>query len=245
MNMKDLSTTAIPPEVQAAVTTFCKSIQDSLSDDLVSIALYGSATRKDYIPSISDVNILIVTKYLDIPAMKKILDPVVISRQYNITPFFITEKNLRTSTDIFPVKFLIMKENYQVLVGQDVLHDLEIKREHLRLRCEQETMNILLQLRRYYILHSGRLLTDIMSRMVKSLTDILYVLILLKQDSTVPREQVFEVAAKIFDFDPQILRNVAALRTTETLLSDKDAEHLYSKFIGIVSGIAEQVDQME
>jgi len=186
-----------------------------LSDGLVSIALYGSATREDYIPSTSDVNILIVTKYLDIPAMKKVLDPVAISRQYNIAPFFITENDLRTSTDIFPVKFLIMKENYQVLVGQDVLHDLEIKREHLRLRCEQETMNILLQLRRYYILHSGRLLTDIMSRMVKSLTDILYVLILLKQDSTVPREQVFEVAAKIFDFDPQVLQNVATLRTTD------------------------------
>jgi len=245
MNMKDISTTALPPEVQAAVITFCKSIQDLLSDGLVSIALYGSATREDYIPSTSDVNILIVTKYLDIPAMKKVLDPVAISRQYNIAPFFITENDLRTSTDIFPVKFLIMKENYQVLVGQDVLHDLEIKREHLRLRCEQETMNILLQLRRYYILHSGRLLTDIMSRMVKSLTDILYVLILLKQDSTVPREQVFEVAAKIFDFDPQVLQNVATLRTTEALFSDTDAEHLFGKFIGVVSGIAEQVDQME
>lgn len=245
MNMKDTSTTALPHEVQAAVTTFCKSIQDLLSDNLVSVALYGSATREDYIPSISDVNILIVTKYLDIPSMKKVLDSVAISRQYNIAPFFLTVKNLHTSTDIFPVKFLIMKENYQVLVGEDVLHDLEIKREHLRLRCEQETMNILLQLRRYYILHSGRLLTDIMPRMVKSLTDILYVLILLKQDSTVPREQVFEVAAKIFDFEPKVLQNVVTLRTTEALLSDKDAEYLYGKFIGIVSGIAEQVDQME
>ena len=81
--------------------------------------------------------------------------------------------------------------------------------------------------------------------MVKSLTDILYVLILLKQDSTVPREQVFEVAAKIFDFEPKVLQNVVTLRTTEALLSDKDAEYLYGKFIGIVSGIAEQVDQME
>jgi hypothetical protein len=84
-----------------------------------------------------------------------------------------------------------------------------------------------------------------MSRMIKSLIDILYVLVWLKQGSTVPREQVIEIAARIFDLDAEILRNVAALRTTEASLSAADAEHLYDQFIALVSGIAEQVDQME
>jgi len=70
-------------------------------------------------------------------------------------------------------------------------------------------------------------------------------LISLKQGSTVLREQVIEVAARIFDFDTEILQNVAALRTTEASLSAEDAEHLYDQFMAVVSGIAEQVDQMQ
>jgi predicted nucleotidyltransferase len=246
MNMTiDLSTTALLPAEQTAVTAFCKSIQEALGDALVSITLYGSATREDYQSGISDINVLVVTKYLDLALMKKVLDPVAISRQYAIAPFFLTVMNLRSSTDIFPIKFFVMKESYRVLEGQDVLCDSDIRREDLRLRCEQETMNLLLRLRRYYILHSGRLLTDMMSRMIKSLIDILYVLVWLKQGSTVPREQVIEVAAKIFDLDAEILRNVAALRATEASLSAADAEHLYDRFMTVVSGIAEQVDQME
>jgi predicted nucleotidyltransferase len=246
MNMTiDISTTTLPPAVQTAVTAFCKSIQDALGDALVSITLYGSAAREDYKPGISDVNILVVTGYLDLSIMNKVLDPVAISRQYAIAPFFLTEANLRSSTDTFPVKFFVMKENYRVLAGQDVLRDMEIRREHLRLRCEQETMNALLRLRRYYILHSGRLLTDIMSLMINSLTDTLYVLVWLKQGSTVPREQVIKVAAEIFDFDAEILQNVASLRTSETSLSAENARHLYGGFVAAVSKIAEQVDQME
>lgn len=241
----DLTTTALPSAEQNAVAAFCGSIQETLGDALVSIALYGSATREDYRPGISDVNILVVTKHLDLPTMNKVLDPVAISRQYAIAPFFLTDANLRSSTDIFPIKFFVMKESYRTLIGQDVLRDIEIGSEHLRLRCEQETMNILLRLRRYYILHSGRLLIDAMSRMINSLIDILYVLVWLKQGSTVPREQVIGVTAKIFDFDAVILQNITALRTTEISLSAGDAERLYDQFLTVVSGIAEQVDQME
>lgn len=241
----DVSTTTLPPAVQTAVVTFCRSIEDVMGDALLSVTMYGSATREDYRPKLSDVNILVVTKHLDIPTMRKVLDPVAISRMYAIAPFFLTETNLHSSSNVFPIKFFIMKENYLVLVGQDLLSDIEIGREHLRLRCEQETMNILLRLRRHYILHSGRLLTDVMSRMINSLIDVLYVLISLEQGSTVPREQVIETAANIFDFDADVLKDVVSLRVTERSLSAEEPEDLYDRFMAVVSGIAEEVERME
>ena len=62
----DISTTILPPAVQTAVVTFCRSIEEVMGDALLSVTMYGSATREDYRPKLSDVNILVVTKHLDI-----------------------------------------------------------------------------------------------------------------------------------------------------------------------------------
>ena len=150
----DLSNTPLGDEEQAALRAFCEALQDALDDNLRSVTLYGSAARDDFLPRKSDINLLVVLERIDVAILKGILDPVAIGRRWGIAPFLITEKNLRASTDVFPVKFLSMQESYRVLLGIDILGGLTIRREHLRLRCEQEFKNILLRLRRHYLLES-------------------------------------------------------------------------------------------
>ncbi|MCP4664105.1 MAG: hypothetical protein GY856_52645 [bacterium] len=124
-------------------------------DNVQSITLYGSAMRKDYRPGRSNVNLLVVLGKIDVAILRSVLDHVVKGRRYGIAPFFITETNLRSSTDVFPVKFLAIQESYCVLWGRDILRELEISRAHLRLRCEQEVKNLLLRLRRHFLMSGG------------------------------------------------------------------------------------------
>ena len=63
----------------------------------------------------------------------------------------LTTSDLNTSTDVFPIKFLDMQQDYEVLSGDDVVKGLEVGRDNLRFRCEQEIKNLMLRLRAMYM----------------------------------------------------------------------------------------------
>lgn len=241
----NLSGTKLSDEEKASVATFCEALDDVPDLGVKSITLYGSAARDDYRPGKSDINLLVVLERIDVPILKSVLDPVARGRRHGIAPFFITEADLRSSADVFPVKFLAMQESYKVLLGSDVLGDLKIAREHIRLRCEQEIKNLLLRLRRHYVMGGGRGLTQMMSRMVGGFLETLRVVVSLTQKNLPSREEVVNVAAERFEFDAETLRNVSDLRDRSTSLPRREAEELYNKFMVAVDKVAQITDQMD
>jgi predicted nucleotidyltransferase len=245
--MIDLSETKLTPEEKAGVSAFCEALRTVLDQGLQSVTLYGSATRGDYRPGESDINLLVVMEHIDVPILKTVLDPVVRARRHGLTPFFITEYNLRSSGDVFPVKFLSIKESYRVLWGRDVLRDLEISEKYLRLRCEQEIKNLLLRLRRYYIVRTGSGLADMMSQVIIGFLENLRVALALTQEGLVSREEVVEAAARTFDFEAETLRKVRSLRSSDVsiTITREEAETLYDKFMAIVDKVARATDQMD
>jgi len=240
----DLSATKLETKAKAAVVVFCEVLQEALRDNLQSINLYGSAARDDFRPKKSDINLLVILERIDVAILKDVIDPVAKGRRWGIAPFFITEENLRASTDVFPVKFLAMQESYRVLQGRDILGELEISREHLRLRCEQEIKNVLLRLRRHYILAGGRDLTNVMSQMITDFLETLRVVVSLKQEDLPQRDEIIHAAAKAFEFDAEVLRDVNALRDLDKSLPKQEAEKLYDKFMTIVERVAKVCDKM-
>jgi predicted nucleotidyltransferase len=245
--LNDLSETELGAEDKTAVEAFCEELRKASNISIRSITLYGSAARKDYRPGSSDINLLIVVERIDVSILKSVLDPVTRGRRYGIAPFFITEANLRSSADVFPVKFLVMKEAYKLLWGHDVLEDLEISREHIRLRCEQEIKNILLRMRRQYLIGGGRgrSLTNMMSRVIGVFLETLRVVLSLQQENPPSREEVVKAAAETFDIDAETLRNIRALRDRDISLSRAEAEQLFDKFMAIVDKVAQITDKMD
>lgn len=240
----DLSETKLSAKKQASIKAFCRALHDVPDLKVQSITLYGSAVRDDYRPRASDINLLVVLERIDVSTLKSMVNPVARGRRHGIAPFIATEADLRSSADVFPVKFLAMQESYRVLFGSDVLADLKIAREHIRLRCEQEIKNVLLRLRRYYVMRGGRRLAQMMSQMVGGLLDTLRVVVLLDQKDLPSREAVATIAAERFTFDAEILQNVIGLRTRRSPLPRREAEKLYDQFMATVSTIAQAVDQM-
>jgi hypothetical protein len=241
----DLSGTKLSDKRKTSITTFCEALHGMTDLGVKSIILYGSAAREDYRPGKSDINLLVVLERIDVPILKSILDPVARGRRHSIAPFFITEADLRSSADVFPVTFLAMQESYKVLHGSDVHGELKIDREHIRLRCEQEIKNVLLRLRRHYIMGGGRGLTQMMSRMVGGFLETLRVVVSLTQKNLPSREELVNVTAEKFEFDAEVLLNVSNLRDRGTSLPRREAEELYSKFMAAVDKVAQIVDQMD
>src|SRR5580704_15701061 len=98
-------------------------------DRLVSVILYGSAVSGNHHGEFSDLNVLCVLTRIT-PSELADAEPIFKwwRAQGNPSPLLLSEEELRTSTDCFPIEFEDMKERRRVLHGPDLIQDLEIDR---------------------------------------------------------------------------------------------------------------------
>src|SRR5258707_15707926 len=93
---------------------------------LVSVILYGSAASGHYPGEFSDLNVLCVLSRVT-PAELAASEPVFKWwRDGNPSPLLLSEEEVQTSTDCFPIEFHDMQERRRVLYGKDVIEKLEI-----------------------------------------------------------------------------------------------------------------------
>jgi len=148
----------LPKKLQSHLDRFCSQLEKSMGDSLISVVLYGGLARGDeYNPRWSDVNVLVVLDRATVDRLDKIASPIRKAvRRFHLSPLVLSERDLRRSADVFPIKFLDMQRHHRQLWGRDLLTDLAIQTDHLRLRCEQELKNLLLRLRYVYLQRSNR-----------------------------------------------------------------------------------------
>ncbi len=240
----DFSEIKLGTTEQTEITDFCNALNNNNNLSIKSINLYGSVVREHYRPGQSDINILIIAENLDIPSFKSSLDAIVRGRKSGIAPFFITEYNLRTSTDVFPIKFLAIKESYKLLFGTDILKELEISHKHLRFRCEQEIKNLLFRLRRHYIMGGGQGLNEMMAQMIISFLETLRIFLLISNENLPSFDNVISSASKSMKIDGTVLDKVKSLHDTNLSLPKDEAEKLYDQFMAIVNTVAKLTDDI-
>src|SRR5579864_1292031 len=116
-------------------------------DRLVSVILYGSAATGDHHGEFSDLNVLCVLTQVT-PAELKASEPIFKWwRDGNPSPLLLSEEEVRTSTDCFPIEFHDMQERRRVLFGKDVIEGLEIDKTFYRAQVEHDLRAKLLRLR--------------------------------------------------------------------------------------------------
>jgi len=146
----------LPASIQSGLDQFCERLRTSLGDQLVSVVLYGWAVKEEYSEENPDVNVMVVVDSASVETLDRVGKPIRKGlRNVRLAPLVLSEDDVRRSTDVFPIKFLGMQHHHRILYGKDVLADLQISREHLRLRCEQEIKNLMIRLHQLYLQRSG------------------------------------------------------------------------------------------
>ena len=154
------------------VESLVADYQGVFGEHLVSVIMYGSAVTHEYKPGTSDINIAIV---LDDNSITQIAQCITLQKKWAkkrvSTPFFMTEQYINNSCDTYPIEYLDMRSNYRMLFGLDVLEQLEIKREHIRLQCERELRGASIHLRRSYVQCAGNnnMLSDLLNASIRRL----------------------------------------------------------------------------
>ncbi len=101
------------------------------------------------------LTLLLIIDTFDLNEMNNLLKTNLIKNKFSLKIFTVNE--LTNSLDVFPIEFLEIKENYNLIHGENIIAKLDIKPKNLRLECEFYLRTNLLKLREGYILNNKNL----------------------------------------------------------------------------------------
>ena len=202
----------IDPRHAAVLKTLTQDLCRAYGDELVSLVLYGSAASGDFIEKHSNLNLLAVLK--DCAPEKIKLASAPLRRLKTANLLILSEKDIAASTDVFPIEFLDMQENYYLLDGKDILKDVHVDMRNLRFQCEHELKAKLFRLRHTYMVERDN---GVLARLLlASFTSIVHILrnALRIKDKVVPysKRNALPLIAEEFAIDLPLWENILAAR---------------------------------
>lgn len=238
---------SIPDNLQTDIQKFTDALSSSLDDALRSVVLYDGMAKNEFIKDTDHVSIMIVLTEVtptNLDRVSAALDASGRPRQFQ--PMVVSEADLKSSTDIFPIKFLDMQQDYDVIAGDDVVKDLKIGRDHLRLRCEQEIKSLMLRLRTVYLNA-----TDEVESMEGALLRGYYrflkagdALAELKTGKVCHTEAEIATALGEIGLDADLLQKIAGLRQGEGLGDAAATKEAFVQFMAMVDQAARMADEL-
>ena len=238
----------IPQRPEEVFEEFTQDYQSVFGDDLISIILYGSGARGEYVPKKSDLNFLIVLAEKAMDRLKGCF-PLIRKwrkRRVNI-PLFLTEAYIASSLDTFPVEFLNFRQNHKLVFGKDILAELSFNKKDIRLQCERELKGKLLLLREAYLDSEGRTkqLGQVSSASLTAFLSQFRALLYLR-DTKIPEhnEELVSATAKEIGFDESPFIEVLKVRQGKGKLEHDAMEGMIERYLKAVQELWKQVDQL-
>ena len=235
----------LPQKIKKICADFTERLKHIYGDDLISVILYGSAASGEFTDKHSNINLLVVlndTSFLKLDKVKHIINK---PKFRILNTLFFTEDYIRNSTDVFPIEFLDMKENYSVLQGKDVLKDLEIATGNLRFQCEQELKVKLINLKQLY-LRIGKDKFALQNLLFKSFTSTLHILRnVLRLKGKTPSYLKLEVLKDLsleFKIDINVWEKILSGKNRKVKLGAENLEALFICFVEDLEKIVNAVD---
>ena len=217
---------------------------------LKSVVLYGSAAGGDYSKKYSDFNIFCV---LDDPSSAELARANRLIRKWirkgNPPPHFFDPKHIETSLDVFPLEFLDIQDQHQVLLGRDPLEGISVDHKNLRHQCESELKGKLLHLRSFYVANCHRP-RQIAKMMIQSFPTFLATfrgtLRLLNEKPSRDARTVVELISQKIDINPQVFLDIIEIRKGDSILPrGEGALTAFERYLTELEAITTYVDQMQ
>ena len=130
------------------IVQWAKKLKQEMGTNLVSVILYGSAARGEYVRARSDLNLMLVFKKLDLGHITKVrkLTRRKVRKQMPQMVFW-TEEELANAWDVFPLEFEDIMGNHRSLLGKDPFKKRKVDTKRMRYQIEFELRSKLLTMR--------------------------------------------------------------------------------------------------
>jgi hypothetical protein len=224
-------------------------LQSAFGDHLVAAILYGSAAMGDWHEQSSDLNVLCVLDRLSRPELAE-SDGVFRwwRRQGNPPPLLLSEQEVRSSADSFPMEFHDMQEHRRVLCGADVILGLTVNRFFYRAQVEHELRAKQIRLRQ----KAAELLSR-PEQLLNLLTDSVSTFCVLGRHALIlsghePRWKKHEVVAALeraISVPFEGTNAILAVRTAGKRRPQVDAVSVFDKYLVEIDSLVRFVDQLD
>jgi hypothetical protein len=233
--------------LKSALSDFVESLEGICADNLISVILYGSAASGEFIDKHSNLNLLVVLKNAGLENLKP-LSGLINKRCFRIiNPLIFSEEYIQSSTDVFPIEFLDMKENYTVLVGQDILKDISIDTKNLTYQCEHELKSKLIALRLFFLRNNKDRLA-LLNFLLQTFTSTLHVLrniIRLRQKTAhYLKMDILEDIIAEFQTDKDTWETILAVKNKQIKLRAKQIDTVFTNFVRDLEKIVGIIDKL-
>ncbi len=239
----------LPVPVRKLVEPYTQKMVNLLGENIKSIVVFGSAIGRDFVPKKSNVNLLIVCERVGLTDLRKSLKLVSEGRKKGIVaPLFLTQTHMDTSSDVFPIEFLDMKDFHKVIYGEEVFDSLDIGTENLRLECEEQLKGKLIRLRQAY-LEIGTNAKLIQSVLVESLTSLIPVframLRLKEREVSMEKGKVIHAVAEEFGVEKEVFSQVLEIKLGKEKIRKDMMENFFGRYLAEVEKLGIVVDKLQ
>ncbi|HID95127.1 MAG TPA: hypothetical protein EYP53_03605 [Candidatus Latescibacteria bacterium] len=240
--------TRVPKRPEDILPGFAADVEKVYGEDLVSIILFGSGARGEYVPKKSDLNFLIVVRDNTPSELSKFQAKLHKWRKSNVaTPLFLTEEYIRSSLDTFPIEFLDMKSAYKLVKGKDILAGLELSKRDLRLQCERELKGKMLHLRQAFLESRGKVknLPGLVSSSMAGFAPIFKALLyILGVEPPSKRADLLRKICQSFDLNYELFDDLLQIGRREKKVSASEINYLFDKYVEEIDRLSEKVDAL-
>jgi hypothetical protein len=237
----------VADSVRKRIDGFIQGLKDIYNDGLISVALYGSAASGEFVNAHSNLNLLIVLKDNSLTNIEKSANLVNNHKFSNFAPLFFSRDYIRSSTDVFPIEFLDMKENYLLLAGEDVLKDVAIDLKNLRFQCEHELKAKLIHLRQLFLKRNKdkTALRDVLFKAANSSIHILRNIVRIKgRDPAYLKQDIIKQVKDILPIDAGVWEKILAAKNKQLKLSKEEIKQLFVEFTADLEKVVAAVDKL-
>lgn len=235
--------------MERVLSELVERLKKTYQDRLVSVVLYGSGAAGDHHRRFSDLNILCVLRQVNPRELGESAAIVHWWReQGNPSPLLLSEEEVRTSADCFPIEFHDIKERRRVLYGQDVAADLAIDKCFYRAQVEHDLRAKLLRLRQKAagVLSDKDLLRALLLDSVSTFCVLFrHALLLAGHEAKYEKREVIRQAREKFGVDGAPFDRLLDLREGKTKPRDLDPGPLFADYLREILKVIDVVDRLE
>lgn len=212
---------------------------------LVSVLLYGSAARGDFIAGRSDVNLLVILQSVRLENLAEAARLLRRWRKLKIAPLFLAEGELRLTARAFPLEVSDIQASGHLLYGSNPLSTIVVTPEDVRAQSRRELHGSLIRLRQGYLelLDRGEALGGLLAGAITSLLPIFRAIIRL-DGTPVPTTdmEVVESVASRHHLDRDLLTRLLAHKRGSIRLATADVRQILSRLVEEWERVAALVD---
>lgn len=224
-------------------------LQKAYGPKLISVVLFGSAAVGDRTEKFSDLNVLCVLTELGLEELAAGEGVLRWWRELgNPSPLLLSEEEVRTSTDCFPIEFHDIKQRRRILYGSDPVQNLQIDESFYRAQVEYQLRAKLLRLRQKaaLVLSDSQLLLDLMADSVSTFCALIrHALRLAGQPAPWAKREIVEQAAASFGLDPAPFLQLLDYRDNRLKPRQVKPRELLKDYLHAIDKVVSAVDKLE